>query len=272
MGGLVIETVRPGVQFTPDAAAAFRRAEAKVQAEFGRNIDVNSTYRSRDVQLAMFNAWNKYVMSGFKAAFYPGHSKALHPDDPLAFHTKGEALDSDDWVNARIVEILAENGFIRNRLYVPNEKHHFEWIRARDKNHGKPAMVAGGSADPLEEDDMPGPDKKLIVWNNIHYFVIGDESISYVADPAWLPYLRDHYGVRGKELAVDNGALTVELVINKIPWDAVDACLLGRAFGADRRSWSRLQAEGVAIRGQQATSQKTLEDVLNTATRIERDG
>ncbi|RUQ06679.1 hypothetical protein D8M34_06570 [Microbacterium sp. HSID17254] len=149
MGGAAIETVRPGVQFTPEAASAFRRAEAQVRAEFGRDIDVNSTYRNWDVQLSMFNAWNRYVMSGFKAAFYPGHSKALHPDDPLAFHTKGTALDSDDWVNARIVAILAENGFIRNRLYVPNERHHFEYLRDRDQNYGKTA--SGGNS---VEDDM----------------------------------------------------------------------------------------------------------------------
>lgn len=136
MGGLVIETIRPGVQFTPEAAAAFRRAEAQVRAEFGRDIDVNSTYRSRSKQLAMYNAWQAYV-SG--RGPYPGHSKALHPDDPLAFHIKGEALDSDDWRIARVVQILADNGFIRNRLYVPNENHHFEYIRARDKNYGRPA-------------------------------------------------------------------------------------------------------------------------------------
>lgn len=139
MGGLVIETVRPGVQFTPEAAAAFRRAEAQVRAELGRNIDVNSTWRNWDLQLSMYNAWQSFITG---RGPYPGHSKALHPADPLAFHTKGTALDSDDWVNARIVAILAENGFIRNRLYVPNEKHHFEYIRSRDKNYGKPTVAA----------------------------------------------------------------------------------------------------------------------------------
>ncbi|MDQ0726799.1 hypothetical protein [Microbacterium sp. W4I20] len=170
MGGLVIETIRPGVQFTPEGAAAFRRAEAQVRAEFGRDIDANSTYRSRFTQLGMYNAWVRYVNSGYNPLLYPGHSKALHPDDPLAFHTKGTALDSDDWVHARIVEILAENGFIRNRLYVPNERHHFEYIRDRDTNYGKPA---GGNTTPaisltiLKELDM---DKAVII-----YFAAGGE-------------------------------------------------------------------------------------------------
>lgn len=151
MGGLVIDTVRPGVQFTPDAAAAFRRAEAQVQREFDRNIDVNSTYRSWATQLKMYNAWNRYVASGYKPSLYPGHSKAIHPRD--SFHVQGTALDSDDWTNARIRAILEQNGFIRNRLHVPNERHHFEYIRARDKNHGKPA--GGGAVTPAEPVPVP---------------------------------------------------------------------------------------------------------------------
>lgn len=138
MGALATETVRPGVQFVPDAAAAFRRADAQVLREFGRRIDVNSTYRSWADQMLMFNNWNAYV-GGWGP--YPGHSKAVHPDE--SFHVSGLALDSDDWVNARIVEILADNGFIRNRLYVPGENHHFEYIRSRDKYYGQAA--SGGN-------------------------------------------------------------------------------------------------------------------------------
>lgn len=142
MGGLVIETVRPGVQFTPEAADAFRRADAQVLAEFGRRIDVNSTYRSWSDQMLMFTNWGKYVASGYRPSLYPGHSKAVHPSE--SFHVQGVALDSDDWRIARIVQILADNGFIRNRLHVPGENHHFEYLRARDKNYGNPSP-AGGS-------------------------------------------------------------------------------------------------------------------------------
>lgn len=132
MGGLVIETVRPGVQFVPDAAAAFRRADAQVMEEFERPIDVNSTYRSWSDQMVMFEDWSRYV-NGTDPR--PAHSKAVHPSE--SFHVQGVALDSDDWRVPRIVAILAENGFIRNRLYVKGEDHHFEYIRARDKNYGK---------------------------------------------------------------------------------------------------------------------------------------
>lgn len=149
MGGLVIETVRPGVEFTPEAASAFRRADAQVQQEFGRGIGVNSTYRSWAQQMSMYDAWNAYV-GGWGP--YPGHSKAVHPSE--SFHVSGLALDSDDWRNARIVQILADNGFIRNRLYVPNENHHFEYIRARDKNYGQPAG--------MEDDMFTDEDRKML--------------------------------------------------------------------------------------------------------------
>lgn len=158
MGGLVIETVRPGVQFTPEAASAFRRAEAQVKSEFGRNIDANSTYRSWDTQMAMYAAWIRYVVG---TGPYPGHSKAVHPSQ--SFHVSGLALDSDDWVNGRIVQILADNGFIRNRLHVPNERHHFEYIRSRDKNYGKP-VTAGNSAPPKQtspEDEEEGEEMAM---------------------------------------------------------------------------------------------------------------
>ena len=158
MGGLVIEEIRPGVAFIPPAAAAFRRANAQVRAELGRDIDVNSTYRSRSTQLAMYNAWQAYATG---RGPYPGHSKALHPDDPLAFHVAGTALDSDDWRVSRIVAILAEHGFIRNRLYVKNEDHHFEWIRDRDRHYGEPIPTGSATAPATtarpesEEDEMP---------------------------------------------------------------------------------------------------------------------
>ncbi|WP_295105910.1 hypothetical protein [uncultured Microbacterium sp.] len=156
---MVIETVRPGVQFVPDAAAAFRRADAQVRAEFGRGIDVNSTYRSWADQMVMFINWGRYVAG---KGPYPGHSKAVHPSE--SFHVAGIALDSDDWRIPRIVAILAENGFIRNRLHVSNENHHFEWLRNRDRNYGKPLGApesAGGASTPeiesLLEDAMANP-------------------------------------------------------------------------------------------------------------------
>lgn len=160
MGGLSIETVSPGVQFTPEAAAAFRRANAQVRQEFGRDIDVNSTYRSWDTQLGMHNAWNRYVNG---TGPYPGHSKAVHPSE--SFHVSGLALDSDDWTNARIVAILADHGFIRNRLHVPNERHHFEYLWQRDNHRNDPAP-SGSSIAKLLEDTMANPiiDVKTTLW------------------------------------------------------------------------------------------------------------
>jgi len=159
-----IVTIRPGVQFTPDAAAAFRRAEATVRARRKRNIDVNSTFRSRATQLKMYNDWQDYIHG---RGPHPGHSKALHPDDPLAFHVTGEALDSDDWVHEDIVDALAENGFIRNRLYVPGEQHHFEYIRSRDRNYGRPS---GGSSSKPKPKPKPTPTDEELEMDMLYIY------------------------------------------------------------------------------------------------------
>lgn len=153
MGGLVIEKVRAGVEFVPDAAAAFRRAEATVRSEFGRGIGVNSTYRSWSHQLSMYNAWQRYLNGGPK----PNHSRAIHPQ--YSRHVHGTALDSNDWRNTRIRQILADNGFIRNQLHVKNEEHHFEYIRSSDKNYGQGAGAgtskpAASKPDFREDDEM----------------------------------------------------------------------------------------------------------------------
>jgi hypothetical protein len=166
MGRITIETIRPGVEFVPDAAAAFRRAEARVREEFGRNIDVNSTYRSWDQQLQWHHESLKY-RQGLIA--WPGHSYATHPSN--SFHVAGTALDSDDWTNSRILAILADNGFIRNRLYVPNENHHFEWLRDHDNHYGEP--IPGSESEPEEDDDMKviikkgAPDSGIILQAGI---------------------------------------------------------------------------------------------------------
>ncbi|MES2866289.1 MAG: hypothetical protein V4703_05965, partial [Actinomycetota bacterium] len=121
---------------------------------------------------------------------YPGHSKAVHPSE--SFHVSGLALDSDDRSNPRIVQILAENGFIRNRLYVPNEQHHFEYIRSEDKNYGKPA--SGGNATPTpaaeqeeEDEDMAMKGAHYPVGNKTVYLLFNEVSGFYV----------EHSGVDG---------------------------------------------------------------------------
>lgn len=173
MGGLTIETVSPGVQFIPDAAAAFRRANAQVRAEFGRDIDVNSTYRSWADQMLMFVNWNRYVNG---TGPYPGHSKAVHPSE--SFHVAGTALDSDDWRNARIVAILADHGFIRNRLYVKGEDHHFEWLRSRDNHYGEPLSP------PLTEQEIKMIERLVSI--NSKVYGVGFGRIKHVRNPEQL--------------------------------------------------------------------------------------
>lgn len=223
MGGLVIETVRPGVQFVPDAAAAFRRAEAQVRDELGRDIDTNSTLRTRAKQLGMYNAWEAYVAG---RGPYPGHSKALHPDDPLAFHTKGTALDSDDWVNARIVAILAENGFIRNRLYIPGENHHFEYIRARDTNYGK--KVDDVSAEEVWKYPVTRDGEKVIAIQEL-----ADAKTAAVAVHNELaPILRGGKRIPMRQDLADTGTIARRIDANVVALTAAVKAMAG-AVGAD---------------------------------------
>lgn len=134
MGAPAIETIRAGVQFTPDAAAAWRRVEAVWLTRVGRLIDVNSTYRDWDTQMRMYRAWQAWVNgTGPK----PNHSRAIHPD--ASRHTSGEAVDSDDWTVPGFIALMAEYGFIRTAAGDPTEQHHFEYQRWNDRHYGEAA-------------------------------------------------------------------------------------------------------------------------------------
>lgn len=143
MAAPVIEWVRDGVGFTPDAAASFRRAEAK----WGR-IPCNSTYRDWGLQLSMWQAWEAWTQGrGPK----PNHSRAVHPDQSR--HTSGIALDTNLWTVAGFIAFMADHGWIRTAAWDSTEQHHFEYQWWRDNHRNEPAP-AGSNATPIEEDDM----------------------------------------------------------------------------------------------------------------------
>lgn len=160
MGGApVIETIRSGVQFTPDAARSFRRVEAEWWRRKNRNIDTNSTYRDWTRQMSMYEAWQAWVNGrGPK----PYHSRAVHPR--YSRHTSGLALDSDDWVDSAFVALMAEHGWIRVAASDPTERHHFEYQSWRDKHRNDPVptpsnVPAGGGnvVRRILEDAMANP-------------------------------------------------------------------------------------------------------------------
>lgn len=102
---------------------------------------------------------------------------------------------------------------------------------------------------------------KLYYWRNLHVLLIGYATVYHVADSASVPYLVSKYG----PLQPTNDAeLTTQLNVNAIPWAAVDACMRGAALGNDGRSWDRVQAEGIAIRGQLTARARTLDDERKT--------
>lgn len=146
MGGFSIETVRPGAQFAPDAAASFRRLEH----DWGR-VQLNSTYRDWYLQLRMYDDWRAYVEGvGPK----PNHSRAIHPK--YSKHCLGLAFDSDDWRTPGFIETAAEHGWIRTAASDPTERHHFEYQSWRDQRINDPAPEPEPEPEPstLEDTEM----------------------------------------------------------------------------------------------------------------------
>lgn len=141
MSGPAVVAIRPGVRFTPPAAASFRRAER----DLGRRIDVNSTYRDWDLQMSMHLAWEAYVNG---RGPHPGHARAVHPK--YSKHTSGLALDSDDWTRPGFNEFMADHGWIRVAKDDPTERHHFEYQADRDNHRNDPTP---SPAQPEEEDE-----------------------------------------------------------------------------------------------------------------------
>jgi hypothetical protein len=132
--------IRPGVTLAAPAAHAFRRLEAR----WGRTIDVNRSLADWDTQYAL---WRHWIQTG-RPPF------ALHPDKSM--HCKGLAIDSDDHVRVGFVKLAAEYGWKQSALAV-GEPWHFDYLSSTDKHKGEPA--GGGSQpipepEPKKEDDM----------------------------------------------------------------------------------------------------------------------
>lgn len=156
MGGApVIVWLAPGIGFTEPAAASFLRLVARL----GRVPDVNRTTSDYATQLAMYNAWSRYVASGYNASLKPNHSRALHPDKSV--HVQGNAWDTDDWATPGFIALAAEYGWIRTAANDPTEQHHFEYQSWNDRhiNEGVPQITLARGADGVyrfnQEDDMP---------------------------------------------------------------------------------------------------------------------
>lgn len=159
MGGApAIVWLRDGVGYTPDAAASMRRLEAAL----GRAHDCNSSYRDYDLQRSMFDAWNRYVDSGYNPRYKPNHSRAIDPDKSM--HCKGLADDSDDWTTPGYIDLAAEHGWIRTAANDPTERHHFEYQWWNDQHRNDPAP-ASTEASKKDEDIMTAQDVAQINAN-----------------------------------------------------------------------------------------------------------
>lgn len=127
--------------------------------------------------------------------------------------------------------------------------------------------TAADSARPFQTAPVEGDENmtKLIRWNGVHVFGVAREAIYHVPTVEEVGTLEALYG---KVQDVDNAGLTAALRVNGIPWNGVDAALKGAAFESTGGYWSRLTAEGEAIRGNQAAAEKTIDDVLATVATL----
>jgi hypothetical protein len=137
----VIVTIRPGVSFVPGAAASWLRMEA----DAGRPIDCNSSYRDWSTQYQWWLAWEAYANGRGPR---PPHGRAIHPDKSM--HCRGVAADTDDWA---LLLGLADHGWRRTAA---DEAWHFEYQYWNDKHRNRPA---GGVSTPLPTPE-PTPKRK----------------------------------------------------------------------------------------------------------------
>lgn len=133
---MAFTTLRPGVTFESAAAASW----ARMEKERGRPLDVNRSLASWDVQLRLWEDYQRYLAGG------PWAPLALHPK--YSWHCLGLAGDTDDdeWVRAH-----PDHGW---RFVVLSEKWHAQYYPALDLHRSEGMPTTGDSAPLTEEDHM----------------------------------------------------------------------------------------------------------------------
>lgn len=235
----------------PGTAAKHDRLVALAQAEYGWTPEVSGpddAYRTFAVQVA------------YKDRFGPDAAAPGESSHGGTFD--GEQMGAVDYGNYADIGIDAffdlarRAGFIAGH-YMGQEGRRYEpWHVFDPTPWDIPATITPVS----EEDEM-----KLSRWNSQHVFAVGREAIYHVPTMQEAGALETLYG---KIQDVDNFGFQTLLLANGIHWDPVEGVLRGQAGGANGRYWSRLMAEGVAIRGVQQAQSKTLADVLAAAEKL----
>lgn len=290
MGGAINYVHRDGSRLTPWMLYVIERANAEFRSLFACELLVTSGIRTNEEQEEIFvskfrvqatgngpygdvrwwkgQRWVRHVGGGTVAVPRTSNHEVQGSKAAVDLRDSGRDAGVASGGNAR-ANWLRSNatrlGLIPSG-YGFDEPWHYD-IPDIFRTPPISTTSSGGSTAatfPEEEDDM-----KLYRWNGQHVFGIGRGEVYHVPDVATLSRLQKTHG-EFKEL--DNDGLTAELNFAGVHWDAVDAVLTGRAPLAGGKLWSRLAAEGIAIRGNQAEQSKTLADVLSTAERISKNG
>lgn len=147
-------TVRAGLTLTPGAAASWVRMET----ELGRQLDVNRSYASWDVQYRYWVDWTTFSANprAWRAANpgKPDPPLALHPSQ--SWHCLGLAVDTDD---DRVVRAMPAYGW---RFVVLSERWHAQYYAHLDRYRGQ--RPAGGTSKPLPTPTQKDDSMELITY------------------------------------------------------------------------------------------------------------
>lgn len=145
-----LTVIREGVQFRPDAAASFRRYEARL----GRQASVNRTVVPRAEQAALYalRLAGKYPYP----VAHPDYSNHVYEDD----ERRGNAWDTEERGT-----LLDEYGWIAD---VPGEPWHREYRRAHDQHLNDPTPTEKEESDPMGLRIISSPYYRAAGYQVIH--------------------------------------------------------------------------------------------------------
>lgn len=103
-------------------APAAAESLARIDAEAGRPLDVNSAWRDPVLQDRMYAAWLAWING---TGTQPNHGRALPSWQSI--HCRGMAIDTDDW--QQLKKLLNAHGWFQ---VADDEPWHFEYDPTRD--------------------------------------------------------------------------------------------------------------------------------------------
>jgi hypothetical protein len=142
-------TLRPGLILNQLAAQSW----ARMERDYGRAIDCNSSYRDWDLQARWHKESLDYNAGKIK---YPGHAYAVDPR--YSEHCLANAVDTDDWNKPGFLGFAAAHGWIQTDKS-KGEEHHLAYRADRDQHRNDAAPASTGGKTPISNTPPAVPPK-----------------------------------------------------------------------------------------------------------------